>query len=143
MEQYGREVPEAGEIATLKTAIENIAAPRDQLQKISGIVTKVCRKKGCWMILTDEVSHARITFKDYEFFVPSKTGRVKTVVYGKLTEATLSEVRAKHYARNAGKSGGSINGPKKEYSIVASESISTKPIKNNLREYCYGNHNSR
>jgi len=72
------------------------------------------------MILTDEANHARITFKDYEFFVPARTGRVNAIVYGKLTEATLSEKHAKHYAKDSGKSGENIKGTKKEYSIVAS-----------------------
>ncbi len=117
---YGQAVPEAGEVVSLTTAIAKIGESTGHLQKISGVVTKVCRKKGCWMILTDEGSHARITFKDYEFFVPADTGRVNAVVYGKLTEATLSEKRAKHYAEDAGKSGKDIKGSVKEYSIVAS-----------------------
>lgn len=117
---YGQPVPKTGEVVNLTTAITNMASSQGQLQKISGVVTKVCRKKGCWMILTDDGSHARITFKDYKFFVPEDTGRVSAVVYGKLTEATLSEKRAKHYAKDAGKSGEDIKGPRKEYSIVAS-----------------------
>ena len=86
MKLYGTEIPKTGEIVSLKMAIVNIASSPDQLQIISGTVTKVCRKKGCWMILSDKGSHARITFKDYEFFVPPKTGRVKSIVYGKLIE---------------------------------------------------------
>lgn len=120
MALYGKAIPETGEVVNLKAAIANMAVSQGQLQKISGVVTKVCKKKGCWMILTDDVSHARITFKDYAFFVPADTGRVKAVVYGELTEATLSEKRAKHYTKDAGKSGENIKGPKKEYSIVAS-----------------------
>ena len=117
---YGQAAPEAGKVVHLSTAITQIGESTGHLQKISGVVTKVCRKKGCWMILTDEGSHARITFKDYAFFVPADTGRVNAVVYGKLTEATLSEKRAKHYAQDAGKSGEDIKGSVKEYSIVAS-----------------------
>ena len=117
---YGNKIPEAGAVITLKSAIENISSTQNQLQKISGTVTKVCRKKGCWMILTDNNNHARITFKDYEFFVPPSTGRVNAVVYGKLSETKLSEKLAKHYAQDEGKSGAHIKGSSKEYSIVAS-----------------------
>lgn len=134
MKLYGAEIPKAGEIVTLKRSIENIAVSQDQLQKISGIVTKVCQKKGCWMILTDEDSHARITFKDYEFFVPATTGRVKAIVYGELTEAKLSERRAKHYAKDAGQSGENIKGSINEYSIVASGVYLEENEQNNMKE---------
>lgn len=134
MTLYGKDIPEAGEIVSLKTSIENLVVAQNQLQKISGVVTKVCQKKGCWMILTDAGSHARITFKDYEFFVPVTTGRVKAVVYGKLAEANLSEERAKHYAKDAGQSGENIRGPIKEYSIVASGVYLDVSDKNNSKE---------
>lgn len=120
MTLYGSEFPKEGEIVTLKTAISKVSDSGDKNQKISGLVTKACQKKGCWMILTDGDVQARITFKDYGFFVPPNTSQAKALVYGKLTETTLSEKRAKHYAKDEGKSGENIKGPVKEYSIVAS-----------------------
>ena len=120
MQLYGNKIPDTGAVITLKSAIENMSTAQNQLQKISGTVTKVCRKKGCWMILTDNNNHARITFKNYEFFVPSTTGRVNAIVYGELSETQLSEKLAKHYAKDEGKSGNNIKGSSKEYSIVAS-----------------------
>ena len=122
MKLYGREMPEIGEIIPLKSAIETmnnpeaLAAPR----KISGIVEKVCKKKGCWMVLSDGDKQARITFENYGFFVPPDTGHARAIVYGKLTEETLSEKRAKHFAKDAGQSGANIKGQQKEFSIVAS-----------------------
>ena len=65
VEKVGQAVPEEGEIVNLTTVIAKIGESTGHLQKVSGVVTKVCRKKGCWMILTDEGSHARITFKHY------------------------------------------------------------------------------
>ncbi len=71
------------------------------------------------MILTDGEHVARVTFKDYTFFVPTDTYNQRSVVYGVLTEHTLSEEMAKHFADDAGQSSDTIRGPQKEYSIVA------------------------
>ena len=45
--------------------------------KLTGEVGSVCQKAGCWMILRDGETTARITFKDYSFFVPKNIGGKK------------------------------------------------------------------
>lgn len=71
--------------------------------KLRGTIAEVCSKKGCWMKLDmGDGQMARVTFKDYGFFMPlNATGEV--VVNGKafVTETSVDDLR--HYAEDAGK----------------------------------------
>lgn len=118
-ETFGEKMPENITAVPLAQAIEKLHAGMSEPQKISGRVTQVCRKKGCWMILTDNMNHARVTFKDYKFFVPTDSHNRSAIVYGNLTEKTLSTKMAKHYASDEGLSTEEINSPQKEYTIIA------------------------
>jgi len=120
-QSFGATMPQAGEAISLKQAIANIDSYADgEMIKVQGEVTEVCQAKGCWMILVDGDSYARITFEDYGFFVPIETSMQRTVVYGLLSEHTLSGAQAEHYAQDAGaKSTLELEGEVKEYSLVA------------------------
>ena len=118
-ESFGEKMPDNIDSVSLAQAIEKLHSGTNEPQKISGRVAQVCRKKGCWMILTDDVNHARVTFKDYGFFVPTDAHNRSATVYGKLTEKTLSTEIAKHYASDEGLPTEEITRPQKEYSIVA------------------------
>ena len=37
--------------------------------RVTGKVSDVCQKMGCWMVITDADQHMRITTKDHKFFV--------------------------------------------------------------------------
>lgn len=80
---------------------------------ITGNVTRVCQKKGCWMILTDGDAFARVDFNDHAFLIP-KDSNGSAEVYGRLVEKELSEEQRAHYA-----SEGSGELPAKSYEIVA------------------------
>ena len=88
--------------------------------RVDGTVKAVCTKKGCWMTLTGTTaaSIARITFKDYGFFVPLKCAGSKASVEGILKLKTLSEGERAHLAQDAGKQAKDV--PKHEIRIVAS-----------------------
>ena len=120
-QSFGAAMPEAGEPLSLKQAIANINSYGEgEMVKVQGQVTEVCQAKGCWMILVDGDSYARITFEDYGFFVPIETSMQRSVVYGLLSEHTLSGEQAQHYAQDAGaKSAVEMHGEVKEYSLVA------------------------
>ena len=88
--------------------------------RVDGTVKAVCRKKGCWMTLSGQAptSSARITFKDYGFFVPLKCAGSTASVEGILKLKTLSEGERAHLAQDAGKKVTEV--PKHELRIVAS-----------------------
>lgn len=92
-------------------------------------ITEVCEKKGCFFIAQDGESSARITFKDYGFFIPTDSEGKEVTIIGELTKTVLSEERAKHFAEDAGKSTDNIKGEQVEYSIVASTVIIQKESK--------------
>ncbi len=87
---FGAEMPVHGEAVTLKQAIDQLDANSESMVKIQGQITEVCQAKGCWMILVDGDTYARVTFEDYGFFVPIETSMQRSVVYGVLTETVLT-----------------------------------------------------
>jgi len=114
-------MPTDTEAVTLTEAIASMGDADTATVKIMGRVTEVCQAKGCWMILVDGDTYARVTFKDYGFFVPIETSMQRTVVYGVLSEHVLSGEQAAHYAQDAGaQSTLELEGEVKEYSLVAS-----------------------
>ena len=120
-QSFGAAMPEEGVAISLKEAITGLGS--DEVRegvKIIGQVTEVCQAQGCWMILVDGDTYARVTFEDYGFFVPIETSMQRSVVYGDLSEIILSGAEADHYAKDAGaQSTLELKGEVKEYSIVA------------------------
>ena len=117
---FGGEVPVEGKTLTLKEAISGLEKGAEGLVKIEGQVTEVCQAKGCWMILVDGETYARVTFENYGFFVPIETSMQRSVIYGQLSERVLSGEQAHHFAQDAGsQSTLELHGEIKEYSIVA------------------------
>jgi len=91
--------------------------------QLRATVTSVCQVKGCWMQLElANGEEARVTFKDYGFFVPTELVGKQVVVNGIARIDTISEKDQKHYAEDAGKSPEeirNIKGSLKTYSLVA------------------------
>ena len=118
---FGDVMPAETEAVSLKEAIANLGDESQATVKIMGKVTEVCQAKGCWMILVDGDTYARVTFKDYGFFVPIETSMQRTVVYGVLSENMLNGEQAAHFAQDAGaETTLELEGEVKEYSLVAS-----------------------
>ena len=63
---------------------------------VKGEVTAVCKAKGCWMTMAGKktTSRARVTFKDYAFFVPMDVKGKKVRLHGYLEEFSLSREEA-------------------------------------------------
>ena len=95
--------------------------------RVGGTVKAVCRKKGCWMTLsgTEGTSVARITFKDYGFFVPLDCSGSTASVEGVVKLKTLSDGERAHLAKDAGKDVKDV--PKHEVRIVATAVSLVRP----------------
>lgn len=118
---FGEPMP-GGEALTLKTAVSELVPGEPVTAKVSGQITKVCQKKGCFMILVDGDTYARITFKDYGFFVPMDSAGHGAVVHGELSEMLLTTDQANHYEQDAG--GSRVHtSDVREYALVASSVI--------------------
>lgn len=101
-QSFGAPMPLAGETQPLQAAIAALQTGTTPEVKVSGQITEVCQAEGCWMIMVDGDQHARITFKDYGFFVPTETSMQRAVVYGVLEASELSADDAAHFAEDAG-----------------------------------------
>jgi len=118
-EVFGAKVASWEESKSLKEIIKNEKALSGKEVTLETQVAKVCQKKGCFFVANQDGYSARITFKDYGFFIPTDSqGKIVTLV-GTFEVTELSEEKARHYAEDAGEASESIKGPQKEYSIVA------------------------
>lgn len=115
---YGAPMPAEGTPLPLGAAIEQAEDAGRYEGKIRGRITQVCRRKGCFMVLADDRHAARVTFKDYGFFVPTDTAPGMTTVFGELTARPLTPEEANHYAADAGRPG-EATAAVREYSIIA------------------------
>lgn len=89
---------------------------------IHGVVSDVCKKMGCWMIIKDGTAVVRVVFKHHDFTVPKNSAGKHVVIEGELTQLTISEADARHYAEDAGKSKKQVTaivGEHKEYVFEA------------------------
>ncbi len=93
-------------------ATENLEAVFAQLQpadtvmvKVKTVINEVCAKKGCWVeVPVGQDQAARVTFKDYSFFLPRNSQGKEVILSGKAFKSVTSVEDAKHYAMDGGKS---------------------------------------
>lgn len=71
-------------------------------------ITAACQQKGCWMTLNAGGEEVRVSFKDYDFFVPLDSEGHQTTVNGTLFYDTLTVDQLRHFAMDANASEDSI-----------------------------------
>lgn len=118
-EVFGAEVSTWNESVTLGEVIANVDSFTNKEITLETEVAEVCEKKGCFFVANDGSNSARITFKDYGFFIPTDSKGKKVKLIGTFEINTLSENQAKHYAEDSGDDPDAIQGEQQEYSIVA------------------------
>jgi hypothetical protein len=88
-----------------------------------GVVTDVCKAKGCWMkVSLGEGIEAMVTFKDYGFFVPKDIVGKEVALNGKGFIESMSVEDQQHYAKDGGASEEeiqNIDSPKVTQTFVA------------------------
>jgi hypothetical protein len=102
---------------SLDEAIQKVGASTEVL--VEAKVEKVCKEKGCWMELKSPSNSARITFKDYGFFVPFKLIGKTVMVQGVVEKKQMSLSETKHYVKDEGGDPKKITKPRDEFRIVA------------------------
>ncbi|RZK49563.1 MAG: DUF4920 domain-containing protein [Pedobacter sp.] len=116
-QSFGEGVTEGGIITTAE--IEKTLGEKNKADmKVTGVVTLVCQKKGCFMRLELPNKESMfVNFKDYEFFMPFDIAGKKVVIDGFAERKVTSVEDLKHYAEDAKKSAeeiAKITEPKKE-----------------------------
>jgi hypothetical protein len=106
----------------LGKVLEAPEAFQDKTVKVSGKISSVCKKKGCWFVVQDAQKpdqSVRITMKDYGFFVPLDSAGKEAVIEGQFSLKVLAEKERKHLAEDEGKDASKVTGDVKEFSLVA------------------------
>ncbi len=114
---YGEMMP-AGESIGLAAAAARAGDYAATPAKFSGRITKVCKRQGCWMIIADGHTFARVDFNDHAFLIP-KDSAGDAEVFGTLNETVITEEQRRHYAAESGRDPAKIHGDRKELEIVA------------------------
>lgn len=116
-ETFGVPMPAVDSLQSLADVMVKAPEFVDQEVQIETTVKQVCQKKGCFLVAQDGQHVVRVSFKDYEFFVPTNiTGRTVTL-HGVLKSHELTQAQAEHFSKDAGKPGAFKAGPL--YEIVA------------------------
>lgn len=96
MEHFGLEFTLDESIAA-GTVLTN---PDDYVGKtvrVTGKVSDVCQKMGCWMVITDADQHMRITTKDHKFFVAKDGAGAICDLEGTVVKREANPERTAHY----------------------------------------------
>ena len=118
-EVFGSTLPNSGTPLGLGDLMNDENKYLDQEVKVETRIAKVCQKKGCFFVAQEGPSTARVTFKDYGFFIPTDSGGKTVVLLGTFSRKSVSKEQAGHYAADLGETAAAT--PEKfEYSIVAS-----------------------
>ena len=117
-ETFGSKLPEGGDSLSLGELMSDNQKYLDQEVLVETRIAKVCQKKGCFFVATEGASTARVTFKDYGFFIPTDSGGKNVMLLGTFARKSVSKEEADHYSKDLGEEVASAPA-KFEYSIVA------------------------
>lgn len=96
----------------------------DKTVLVQGKVRAACTKKGCWMELAEtsdrERQGTRVTFKDYGFFVPTKSAGKTACVEGTVSARKISAEEVTHMESEGARFSAKLpDGSAREVRIVA------------------------
>jgi hypothetical protein len=118
-EVFGAPMSDTGNAVTLRELVSNDAQYLGREVLLSTRIAKVCQKKGCFFIAQDGDAVARITFKDYSFFIPTDSTGKEVTLAGTFTRQQLNGAKARHYYEDLGEAPPETPGTSLEYQVVA------------------------
>ncbi len=95
--QFGAAITET-KSTPLTELIKEPAKFNGQTVRTEGVVTAVCKSRGCWMEIGDENGTAHIKMAGHSFFVPKTASGHRAVIQGRLL---ASEEEAGHTCKSA------------------------------------------
>ncbi len=120
-EVFGDPMPNKSPGLSLSDLIEQKQSHLGKEVRVSAKIAQVCQAKGCFFIAMEGEKWARITFRDYGFFVPTDAANSLVLIEGIFSEVQLSGAQAHHYQTDLGSSSRvAADNFSPEYSIVAS-----------------------
>jgi hypothetical protein len=118
-EVFGALLPEEGTPLSLAELISEAEKYQGQEVLVETRIAKVCQKKGCFFVATEGAATARVSFKDYGFFIPTDAGGSVVLLLGTFSRTSVSEKEAEHFASDLGESA-AADPEQFQYSIIAS-----------------------
>lgn len=115
-EDFGSALPK-GEAMRLGELVANSDEFLDNEVLVTTRIAKVCQKKGCFFIAQDGAATARVTFRDYGFFIPTDSSGKTVTLQGTFTRQAVTQEQAAHYASDLGET--EVPSAAFEYAIVA------------------------
>lgn len=102
--QLGDPIPADAAVVPVATVVGAVEAYDGKTVAIEGVVTKMCKKKGCWFEIADGSGGAGvlITAPKYHIFLSQGSEGKKIVAYGQFKKEVQDLEEAKHLARDAG-----------------------------------------
>jgi hypothetical protein len=119
-EVFGSALDESGEPVSLGALVANSDRYLDQEVLVETRINKVCQKKGCFFIAQDGADYARVSFKDYGFFIPTDSAGKTVLLRGVFLRREIDREQAEHYAADLGDTRAREAAASVEYQIVAS-----------------------
>ncbi len=120
---YGAPIESSGQSVALSDVLATPDAFADKTVTITGEVRQACSVKGCWMEIApsaDGPAGARVTFKDYGFFVPTDSKGAHARVQGSVAVKTIEAGEVAHMEGEGGTvHGKNADGTAREVRIVA------------------------
>ena len=80
------------------TVLESPAQYVDKTVRLSGTVSDVCQKMGCWMVFSDGSKHMRVTMKDHSFAIDKQASGASCEVEGQVIVKAIDPEVVAHYA---------------------------------------------
>ena len=117
-ETYGSSMPSSEHALTLAELVGNSEQHIGTEVVVSTQIVKVCQKKGCFFIARDGDAVARVTFKDYGFFIPTDSDGKTVTLMGTFSHETVTQKQSEHIASDLGEP--VVNLDPLQYTIVAS-----------------------
>jgi hypothetical protein len=101
-EVFGSPLDAAGPAVGLQELVSNSDQYLDKQVLVTTRIAKVCQKKGCFFVAQEGEAVARVTFKDYGFFIPTDSGGKTVTLAGTFVRTELSPEKAHHYRKDLG-----------------------------------------
>lgn len=80
------------------TALSNPQDYTGKTIRLSGTITDVCQKKGCWMVIEDNGLHMRVLMKDHAFAVAKDASGKSCDIEGIIIGKEENPEETEHYA---------------------------------------------
>lgn len=118
-EEFGAALESADTAMSLTELVRGSDRYLGQEVTVSTRIAKVCRKKGCFFIAREGDTYARVTFRDYAFFIPTDSAGRQVTLNGVFRRQEVSPEQARHYREDLGESSAEPPAAATEYHIVA------------------------